>query len=127
MTLLVLRYGLAAILAVAVLGKARHFAAFRGSLGGYGLYGPLAWAGAFTVLAVEALAAALAVSTVDAALVGVVGTVLGTIFTGLQVHLLATGNRAPCLCFGTAAPVSATSLAHAAVVLLAGLVLLLAG
>ncbi|MFE3452091.1 MauE/DoxX family redox-associated membrane protein [Nonomuraea sp. NPDC059194] len=127
MTLLVLRYGLAAILAMAVLGKVRRFAAFRDSLGAYGLRGGLASAGAFTVVAVEALAVALAVSAADDALVGMAGAVLGTIFTGLQVYLLAGGNRAPCLCFGTAAPVSAASLARAAVVLLAGLVLLFAG
>ncbi|GIH95698.1 MauE/DoxX family redox-associated membrane protein [Planobispora siamensis] len=124
MIALLARYGLAVLLALAVAGKARRFTAFRRSLGRYGLYGPAARAGASTVVAVEALAVALAVSPAPAVLVGAVGTVLGTVFTGLQSFLLATGDRAPCLCFGTEAPVSAASFAQAAAVLLAGLLLL---
>ncbi|MBG0829960.1 hypothetical protein HS041_19515 [Planomonospora sp. ID67723] len=125
MTTLLARYGLAVLLALAVAGKARHFTAFRLSLGRYGLYGPATWAGASTIIAVEALAVALALSPAPAVLVGAAGTALGTVFTGLQAYLLAVGDRAPCLCFGTAAPVSAVSFAQAAAVLLAGLLLLL--
>jgi hypothetical protein len=124
---LLARYGLAVLLALAVAGKARRFTAFRLSLGRFGLYGPAAWAGASTVVAVEALAVALAVSPASVVLVGAAGTALGTIFICLQVFLLAKGDRAPCLCFGTDAPVSALSFAQAAAVLLAGLLLLVSG
>jgi hypothetical protein len=121
-----LRYGLGALLALAVLGKLRGLSAFRLSLGRYGLHGPAAWAGAGVIVVVEALAVVLAVSPAPAVGVGVGATALGTVFTGLQAYLLASGDRAPCLCFGGTAPVSATSFAQAAAVLLAGLALLLA-
>lgn len=126
MIILLVRYGLGAVLALAVLGKLRHLSAFRLSLGRYGLHGPWSWAGASTVITVEALAVALAFSSAPVVLVGVAGTALGTIFTGLQTFLLTTGDRAPCLCFGATAPVSARSFAQAAGVLFAGLGLLLA-
>lgn len=128
-----LRYGLAAILAVAVLGKLRRLPAFRRSLTRYGLRGGWARAAAWAVVTVEALAAVLILSPVPAVLAGAAGTVLGTVFTGLRVFALARGDRAPCLCFGTApaaragAPALLPGAGPAVAVLAAGLILLLAG
>ncbi|MFG1710343.1 MauE/DoxX family redox-associated membrane protein [Nonomuraea sp. M3C6] len=117
MIVLLVRYGLAVMLALAVLGKARHFTAFRRSLA-------LPWAGAFAILVVEALAVALALSPASHLVVGIVATALGTAFTVVQTYQLATGDQSVCLCFGAAERVSARSWSRAAVVLLGGLILL---
>lgn len=118
MILLLVRYGLAVMLALAVLGKARHFTAFRVSLA-------LPWAGAFAIIVVEALAVALALSPAPHLMVGIAATVLGTAFTAVQTYQLTTGGQAVCLCFGAAERVSWRSWSRAAVVLLAGLILLM--
>ncbi|SDR04733.1 MauE/DoxX family redox-associated membrane protein [Thermostaphylospora chromogena] len=128
-----LRYGLAAVLAVAALGKLRRLPAFRRSLSRYGLRGGRAGAAAWAVVAVEALAAALILAPVPVAVAGAAGTILGTVFTGLQVFALARGDRAPCLCFGAvpaaraSAPARLPGAGPAVAVLGAGLILLLAG
>ncbi|MEV8631126.1 MauE/DoxX family redox-associated membrane protein [Streptosporangium sp. NPDC051023] len=115
---LLVRYGLAVLLAVAVLGKARRFTAFRRSLA-------MPVAGALAILIVEALAAVLALSPAPHFLVGLVATGLGTAFTAVQTYQLAVGERSVCLCFGKAERVSWRTWARAALVLAAGLVLLL--
>jgi hypothetical protein len=122
---LVARYGLGIVLALAVLGKARNFAAFRSSLATFGLQGRMAQVGAFTVVTVEALVALAAVALVaDDMVVGVMGTCLGMAFTAAQTYLLVVGEQAaPCLCFGSAERASIRTWGRAALVLLMGLTL----
>ncbi|MFI6183567.1 MauE/DoxX family redox-associated membrane protein [Nonomuraea sp. NPDC051191] len=121
----VARYGLGVVLALAVLGKARDFGAFRSSLATFGLHGRTAQVGAFTVVTVEALAALAAFSFLaDDLVVGVTGTCLGLSFTAAQTYLLVMGEQAaPCLCFGSAERASARTFGRAVLVLLLGLAL----
>ncbi|TMR24427.1 hypothetical protein ETD86_04665 [Nonomuraea turkmeniaca] len=123
MIVIVVRYGLGILLALAVLGKARHFAAFQSSLAPFGLRGRIAQVGAFTVVTVEALAALTAFSPVADVVVGVIATCLGASFTAAQTYLLAVGEQAPCLCFGRQERASTRTWARAALVLLMGLTL----
>lgn len=123
MIVIAVRYALGIVLALAVIGKARNFAAFHGGLANFGLHGRIGRAGAFTVMAVEALAAVAAFSPAPDLVVGVVGTLLGVAFTAAQTYLLVAGEQAPCLCFGTKEQASLRTWARAALVLLMGLTL----
>jgi hypothetical protein len=121
----VVRYALGIVLALAVLGKARDFTAFRRGLDGFGLRGEFGRVGAFTVITVEALAVAVLFSPAPTVVAGLVGSALGAVFTALQTYLLAAGKQVSCRCFGEASaePVSIRSWAKAAAILLAGLLL----
>ncbi|WP_214324468.1 MauE/DoxX family redox-associated membrane protein [Nonomuraea sediminis] len=123
MIVLVVRYALGIVLALAVLGKARHFGAFLGGLANFGLHGRVGRVGAFTVVAVEALAAAVAFSPAPALAAGIAGTFLGVAFTAAQTYLLVGGEQAPCLCFGTRERASIRTWGRAALVLVMGLIL----
>ncbi|WP_067134706.1 MauE/DoxX family redox-associated membrane protein [Microtetraspora malaysiensis] len=123
MIVFVARYGLGIVLALAVFGKAGNFTAFQGTLATFGIRGRLAQVGAFTVVTVEALTALMVVSPVADVVVGVTGTCLGASFTVAQTYLLAMGEQAPCLCFGSKERASIRTWARAALVLLMGLAL----
>lgn len=123
MIAIVVRYGLGIILVLAVLGKMRDLAAFRGGLAAFGLQGRTASVGAFAVIAVEALAALAAFSPVPDLVVGVMATGLGAGFTAAQTYVLMAGEQAPCLCFGTRERASARTWGRAALVLAMGLTL----
>jgi hypothetical protein len=123
------RYALALTLGAAALGKARDLGAFQQSLAGYGLYGPVAWSATVALGAAEGATAAVAFLPIGHTAVGVLGTVLGSVFLASQVYGLVSGKPATCLCFGRAAaePVSARTAVRAGLVLVAGLLLLIAG
>jgi hypothetical protein len=122
------RYALGLTLAAAAVGKVRDVGAFRVSLAGYGLYGWTAWAAALALIVAEGVAAVVTFLPHSDVVVGVLATSLGLLFLSSQVYVLASGRRATCLCFGRSAaePVSARTATRAALVLAAGLVLLVA-
>ncbi len=122
------RCALGIALAWAALGKTRGFAPWRRGLANYGLRGAPLEIVALGVIAVEALAAAFIFSPASDRSAGLVGSALGAAFVATQSYLLAAGERVPCLCFGDATePVSIRSWTKAALVLVAGLLLLFAG
>jgi hypothetical protein len=121
------RCGLAMALAVTAAGKVRGFRAFRGSLAGYGLHGGVAWGAALAVIGAEGGTAAIALLPGWGLLAGVLGTGLGAVFLAAQVYALAAGGGATCVCLGRVEQVSARTVSRAALVLVAGLLLLVAG
>lgn len=122
--MIAMRYALAVVLVVAVVGKLRAFAPFRASLAGFGIGSRVASAVAPAIVAAEGLAAAAALGPVPDLVVAVAGVVLGLGFTAAQTYLLAMGKPAECQCFGARETVSAWTWARAALVLLLGLVML---
>ncbi|GLW96381.1 MauE/DoxX family redox-associated membrane protein [Microtetraspora sp. NBRC 16547] len=122
--MIIVRYALGVVLALAVVGKLRSFGAFRDSLANFGLRLRIASAAAGAIVAVEALTAAAVFTSAPDLAVGVAGSLLGVAFTGAQTYLLAAGNPASCQCFGVRETVSAWTWIRAALVLLMGLALL---
>jgi Methylamine utilisation protein MauE len=116
-------------LAVAAVWKARDFASFRAGLAAYGLRGPVGRLAALAVIGAEAVTAGLTIAPVGDPLAGLSAAGLGLVFLASQVYALSTGAEVPCLCFGRAdsEPVSARSFVRAALVLIAGLIVLFAG
>lgn len=124
----VLRYAAGLALLVAAVAKARAVPAFGASLAAYGIRPPWDRPVALAVIGLEAVTAVVAYTPIGDRPTGVLVAALGVVFLAAQVYILSVGNQTPCLCFGAAnaEPPSARTLARAALVLLAG-VLLLAG
>lgn len=123
----VVRCALAVALAGTAAGKVRGFRAFRASLAGYGLSGAAGRAGALAVIGAEGFTAVVAVLPGRVLLAGALGTGLGAIFLATQVYWLAAGGGATCVCLGRVEPVSARTATRAGLVLVAGMLLLVAG
>lgn len=124
-----IRYALGVTLAIAAGWKIRDFAAFRGGLVAYGLPAWASWVGAPALVAAEATTAVLSFTRASDAFIGALATGLGSVFLCSQVYLLATGNRASCLCFGRASAeaTSVRTATRAGLVLVAALALLFTG
>jgi hypothetical protein len=125
----VVRYAVAVALVVAAAWKVRDFRAFGATLAGYGIRAPWDRPAAVAVIAAEAATAITAFLPVSDRFAGAPVAALGAVFLASQVYVLSTGAHTPCLCFGAAnaEPPSAKTAARAALVHVAGLLLLLAG
>ncbi|WP_214413830.1 MauE/DoxX family redox-associated membrane protein [Sphaerisporangium fuscum] len=122
--MIALRWALGLVLVLAVAGKLRAFGAFRDGLAVFGLRQPIAPVAAGVIVAVEAVTAVAMFSSMSDLAVGVAASLLGVAFTGTQTYLLTAGGPSSCQCFGAREPVSWWTWGRAALVLVAGLVLL---
>ncbi len=127
--LAVIRIALAGGLLTAAFWKAKDFGAFRWSLDSVGLRDRSATIAASALIGAEAAVGAAALTPLSGFWLGLAALPLGAAFTMVQTHLLVTGKRVTCLCFGarSAEQVSLRTLSKAALVLLASLALVAAG